>query len=205
MQSGHWGDSQSEAFTDALRVNRHIRVVGFSGMFDDMHNKFGALATPTVAIEKFSAGRSVWISSTIERVCNIVRPDNAARSAPAHCVVGLSQALRVNGALRRLKLCELCRAGGVGAIVSTLQTWRCFDDDYRAQSLCASQILRFGRVIRGRCCLTPSMTTTRCDRSAIRMIGTDVSEQRIEQCRSHLITPRQRSWKTQHCRPLFVW
>ena len=38
-----------------LRVNKHIRVVKLDGYDDEqLHDKFSALALPTVAIEKFT-------------------------------------------------------------------------------------------------------------------------------------------------------
>lgn len=57
-QVGVWGDRECAALTDMLRGNKHIRVVKLDGAEELAHDKFAALALPTVVVEKFTAGIS---------------------------------------------------------------------------------------------------------------------------------------------------
>ena len=51
-----------------LRVNKHIRVVTLACQYEQLHDKFAALALPTVAIEKFTAGLSTGHKCLVLRV-----------------------------------------------------------------------------------------------------------------------------------------
>ena len=105
VQRGSFGDEGCKALTDMLRVNKHISVVSLDGWDDDqLHDKFSALALPTVAIEKFttSVGRAFICASASFHLTM------SPRSAPASHIVGLTQWLHVNGSLRQLNLCKLC-------------------------------------------------------------------------------------------------